>query len=170
MNKITLFLLFALAMCSSDYSDYDYGNSHLYYIQFNKRYTVDVNRYPERYLPAGHSYYFGLSVEPDDQMHVECRVQPNAVIDFKVDVCPFYSQPSPTECITGNNACANGLSGTKSSESDHDLYVYPFSTSTNVNYISVHLQNSHSLYYLDVLIYSEKGMGLALPLGQSQVS
>ena len=162
MYKITLFLLFALAMCSSDYSDYDYGNSHLYYIKFNKRYTVDVNRYPDRYLPAGHSYYFGLAVEPDDEMHVECRVQPDAVIDFKVDVCPFYSEPSPAELITGNAACANGLKGTMSKESDHDLYVYPFSTSTNVYYISAHLQNSHSLYYLDVLIYSEKGMGLAL--------
>ena len=95
-------------------------------------------------------------------MHVECRVQPDAVIDFKVDVCPFYSEPSPAELITGNAACANGLKGTMSKESDHDLYVYPFSTSTNVYYISTHLQNSHSLYYLDVLIYSEKGMSAVI--------
>ena len=42
------------------------------------------------------------------------------------------------------------------------MYTYPFSTSEGVSHVAVHLQNLYSLYYLDVLIYSEKGMGLAL--------
>lgn len=159
MFKIALLLLLSFAMSSTDY---DQGTYHVYYIYFNKRYTVDITRYTEGYLPAGHSYYFGLAVEPDDNMHVECRVQHDAVINFKVDVCPFSYEPTPQELIAGHYACASDLKYAKSYEDRYDVYTYPFSTSEGVSHVAVHLQNLYSLYYLDVLIYSEKGMGLAL--------
>lgn len=160
MRIINLFLLIALALSSTDYHQ---GTNHLYYIQYNTRYTVDIRRYTEGYLPAGHSYYFGLAVERNDQMHVECRVYHNAVISFKVDVCVFNHEPSVTEVLTGGQTtCAGSLDYTKSESSNYDSYTYPFQTGEYVTHIAVHLQNHHSLDFLDVLIYSEKGMGAAI--------
>ena len=159
MFKISLLLLLALAMTSTDYHQ---GKVHIYYIDFNKRYTVDITRYKEGYLPGGHSYFFGLAVEPDDEMSVDCRVQRNAQINFKVDVCPFTHEPSTEELVAGNMACVSYLKCTKTSGSDFDQYSYPFSTSSNINHIAVHLLNYQSLYYLDVYIYSLKGMSIYL--------
>ena len=160
MRIICLFLLVALALSSTDYHQ---GTNHLYYVQFNTRYTVDMRRYTEGFLPAGHSYFFGLAVEPNDQMHVECRVYYSAVIYFKVDVCVFNHEPTVNEILTGGTTtCAGSLSYDKSTSGNLDVYTFPFQTGANVNHIAVHLQNQHSLEYLDVLIYSEKGMAAAI--------
>ena len=160
MRTICLFLLIALALSSSDY---DSGTSHLYYIQFNTRYTVDVTRYAEGYLPGGHSYFFGLAVEREDQMHVECRVIPTSIIDFKVDVCVYDHQPNEVQIISGAyGTCVGNLKGTATKSGNYDVYTYPFQTGASVTHASIHLQNYQSLHYLDVYIYSEKGMAAAI--------
>jgi hypothetical protein len=160
MRIICLFLLIALAISSSDY---DQGNNHLYHIYFNTRYTVDVTRYVEGYLPGGHSYFFGLAVERNDQMYVECRVIPTSVIDFKVDVCVYNTQPTDIQIVTGAlGTCAANLKADVSRSGNYDIYKYPFQTGEYVTHASIHLQNYQSLHYLDVYIYSEKGMGAAI--------
>jgi len=147
-----LLLLIGYIFCTSEYS-------HFYDINYNTEYTVDVNRYPEKYLPAGHSYYFRLAVSPNDKMEIQCTVDKNAYTYFKVDVCAFAYRPSDGEVETGyNGVCADNLQGQKTEYTDRDKYSYPFTTGENVQYLAIHLYNSHSLYYLTVYVYSENGM------------
>ena len=160
--KISILLLLIGSILSS--TDYDEKYYHFYDITFNERYYVDVTRYDEGYLPGGHNYYFRLGVYPNDKMEIQCTVQRYAIIAFKVDVCPFTYKPSNNDVYHGNAYCANGLSGEKTEYETYDRYTYPFSTSENVNYLAVHLQNYQSLNYLDVYIYSESGMGVSLIL------
>ena len=117
-----------------------------------------MSRYREGYLPGGHRYFFSLKVEPNDKMSIECRVIHTAQIVFKVDVCPFNYEPNIQEILNGNSACAYNLQASPSSDGTYDKYSFPFSTAENVNYITVCLINQQSLDYLDVYIYSEKGM------------
>ena len=153
MKNIILVLLIALAISSTDYDDRNY---HIYDVYTNTKYPVDVTRYPQMFLPAGHSYFFRLPVKPNDNMQIMITVQRNAIIDFKVDVCPFSYRPSDAEITIGNEACVNNLYYTKTIEATYELYSFPFTTSSNVNYITAHVQNLNSLYYMDVYIYSEK--------------
>ena len=148
---ICLFLLVALALSSTDYHQ---GTNHLYYVQFNTRYTVDMRRYTEGFLPAGHSYFFSLPVQPNDDVRINIRVEANAIVDFKVDVCPFNYKPSDAEILTGNVACANNLLFQKTFDGVYDVYTFPFSTSSTVTYATIHVQNLNALYYMDVLVDS----------------
>ena len=147
-----LLLLIGYIFCTSE-------NSHFYDINYNTEYTVDVNRYEEKYLPAGHSYYFRLAVSPNDKMEIQCTVDKNAITYFKVDVCAFAYRPSDVQVETGyNGVCADNLQGQRTEYTDRDKYSYPFTTGENVQYLAIHLLNTHSLYYLTVYVYSEKGM------------
>ena len=106
------------------------------------------------FLPAGHSYFFSLPVQPDDDLRINLRVEANALIDFKVDVCPFNYKPSDAEILTGNAACANNLMFQKTFDGTYDVYSFPFSTSSTVTYATIHVQNLNALYYMDVLVDS----------------
>ena len=153
-----LLLLIGYIFCSSDLS-------HFYDINFNTEYKVDTSKYPGNYLPAGHSYFFRLAVSPNDEMEIQCTVDRRAIIYFKVDVCAYAYVPTNDQVETGyNGACVANLEGAKTEYNTYDRYTYPFSTGDNVQYLSVHLQNSESLYYLTVYIYSEKGMATGILL------
>ena len=151
MRNIIFALLLALALCSSDTDDRNY---HIFNIYTNERYTVDVTRYPQMFLPAGHSYFFSLPVQPNDDVRINIRVEANAIVDFKVDVCPFNYKPSDAEILTGNAACANNLMFQKTFDGTYDVYSFPFSTSSTVTYATIHVQNLNALYYMDVLVDS----------------
>jgi len=160
--KISILLLLIGSILSSN--DYDDQYYHFYDITFNERYYVDMSKYTSGFLPANHHYYFRLGVIPNDKMEIQCTVQRYAVSAFKVDVCPFFTQPTNNEVYHGNQYCANGLAGEKTEYNTYDRYTYPFTTTENVHYLAVHLQNYYSLDYLDVYIYSESGWGASLIL------
>lgn len=168
MRIICLLLFIGLALSSSDYHD---DLNHIYRIQFNTRYRVDMSRFDDGLLPGGQDYYFSLEANPNDQMYVECRVKHDAKVNFRVDVCPFSHDPSVEEILTGGTSvCAGKLEYVKTNIDNYNVYTHPFSSGDGVKYIAVHLKNLLSIDYLDVLIYSQiqekkeekEGMSLTL--------
>ena len=146
MRAICFILLIALALSSSDVL------YHYYQIIPNKRYTVDLSQFAEGYLPAGHSYYFSLPVQANRELYIHLTVEQDAIIDFKVDICPFNYKPSEVEVLNGNGLCATDLQYQLYSDGQFSTYTYPVTLGENVYYVAIHVQNHYSLYYLDVLV------------------
>ena len=153
---ICLFLLF---VCASSKSEYDPSYTHFYDITFNKRYTVDISQFGT-FLPAGHGYYFRVSCFKNDKMQIELRVYRYADISFIVDVCAYNYRPSDYDVYNAREVVSSCLvlTGVKSYETDYDIYKYPFKTGSDHEYLSIYLNNQKSLHYLDVYVYSEKGL------------
>lgn len=156
---VFIFLLFAYVLSKTDYNPYARNLCHFYDIQYNTRYTVDVNKFDEKYLPENHGYYFRVSCNKKDKMQIELRVFRTAIIQFDVDVCAYTFYPDwdeiyyrrlATNCVT--------LSYSQKSDSTYDIYKYPFETGADHNYLSIYLNNRRALHYLDVYVYSEKGL------------
>ena len=149
--KIT-YLLFLIGLIAS------YG-PYFWDINYNTLYEVDMAKFaPLNYMPAGTSYFFRVPVEEDDDMQIKLTVQKGVSVNFKVDVCGFYSRPSDTQVINGHDSCRNSLIGKfVGTESDRDVYKYDFETTRGINYLAIHIQTKNSLHYLSVYVSSSKG-------------
>ena len=154
--KISYLILFlGCILSSTDYKFYD--------ITFNKEYIVDITQWREGYLPGNFNYYFRLQAIPSDDLQIQLTVLINAVIDFQVDICGFYDCPSDDSALSGyGGSCANSLQGVITDDGyKYKTYSYPFSTTENVNYLTIHMQNKLALHYLSVYVYSKTGKQLS---------
>ena len=158
---ICLFLLFLFVQSKTDI---DESIAHFYDIEYNKKYIVDITKYSWGYLPENHRYYFRVAVNENDKMQVECRVLRNAIVSFDIDICPFSYWPSNYEVWNAREYATNcaALDGTKSYETNYDIYKYPFQTLSGHKYLSIYLLNRKALHYLDVYVYSEKGLAAGI--------
>ena len=134
-------------------SGYDYK---FYDIRFNNEYILDPTVFRDRYFPALYSYYFRLAVNSNDKIKIEVNVLKDAVINFKSDVCGFNSYPSDASILSGyGGSCVSNLEGLKIKGKTYSTYVYSLETSSNVNYLAVHLQNYLALHYFSIYVHSE---------------
>ena len=149
--KIIYLILFIGTVIRS--SGYDYK---FYDIPFNKEYILDPSIFIEGYIPALKSYYFRVPVNSNDKIKIEVNVLKDAVINFELDVCGFNSYPSDASILSGyGGSCASNLEGLKIKGKTYSTYVYSLETSSNVNYLAVHLQNYLDLDYFSIYVHSE---------------
>ena len=60
-------------------------------------------------------------------MQIKIKVQKNAIINFKLDVCGFYDSPTDIQMLNGQGSCLNGLAVKDFiSEDYYDIYLYDF--------------------------------------------
>ena len=144
MKIIYLAFLIANVITSSGYVFYD--------IPYNREYVLDIEKfYPYNYIPANMGYYFRANVEQDEKMQIEIKVLKNAIINFKMDVCGYYTFPSDMQALNGHDLCKIGLQGKKvNSDINYDIYLYDFETIKFAEYLIIHIENYHSLYYLSI--------------------
>ena len=161
MKVFYLLLLIGSALTSTDYDSWGYK---LYDIYYNTDYTIDINQFPEGYLPANFKYYFRLQVEEDDKMQIQLKVIKRAVIQFVVRVCAYQTKPSEEEIYSGHNSCALLEPKLDHTDGNTDVYLFDFETQIGVYYLGVLVKNYQALDYLNVYIYSAKGSYLALIL------
>ena len=144
----------------------EYDGGYVRDIDYNTRYYVDMSQYKWGYLPAGYTYYFRIDAEEDDEMEVRLKVYHNAISSFIVDVCGYNFYPTDDVIIENQDYCKYTLGAAKETYIgvEYDEYYYPFTTSSNIDYIAIRLQIRASLHYLSIYVYSEKGMALAILL------
>ncbi len=155
MKIAYLIVLISYALCSTD---------RVFDISFNTEYTVDIRQFDEGYIPGGHSYYFRMPSITEDELKIQLKVYHNADASFQVDICGYKFKPTDSQVLNGHEYCGNAIDGSKSTGSTYDEYIYPFETDANVEYCAIHVSIFKSLDFLQVYIFSKKGMGLALIL------
>jgi len=161
MKVFYLLLLIGSALASTDYNDWGYK---LYDIYYNTDYTVDINRFPEGYLPANFQYYFRFGVEENNSMQIQLKVIKRAVIQFDIRVCAYQELPSDEQIYSGHSDCAFLEPKLDHTDGNTDVYLFDFETQIGVNYLGVLVRNYFALDYLNVYIYSAKGSYVALIL------
>ena len=102
MKVFYLLLLIGSVLTSTDYDSWGYK---LYDIYYNTDYTVDINQFPEGYLPANFQYYFRLKVEENNSMEIQLKVIKRAVIHFDIRVCFYQTLPSDQQIYSGHSGC-----------------------------------------------------------------
>ena len=127
-----------------------------YDIPFNKEYILDPAIFIEGYIPALYNYYFRVPVNSNDKIKIEVNVLKDAAINFKLDACGFNGYPSDASILVGyGGLCEINLQGLKIKGKTYSTYVYSLETSSNVNYLAVHLQNYLALHYFSIYVHSE---------------
>lgn len=157
MKVIYLLILIGSTLTSSE--DYSSWGWKLYDISYDTKYTVDVNQFPEKYLPANFLYYFRLSVIEDDKMQIQLTVLKRAIIQFDVRVCAYNYGKAPTDqqIYDGHSGCVFLTPKSDKTSGSYDVYLYDFETQVGVDYLGVLVRNYQALDFLEVYIYSEKG-------------
>ena len=145
-----------------DVTKYYYSN--IKDLDYNTYYPYDTSIFNDGYIPYLYQIYIRIAVHPEDKM--EIQLETKATYDkanaFKVDVCQFKNKPSESDVFYGKPGCKLGLAN-ESTESNK--YIYPFTTDSEINWLSISIINQISdrkLTYLNMYIYSEKGMAIAI--------
>ena len=129
-----------------DVTKYYYSN--IKDLDYNTYYSYDVNIFKDQYIPYLYQIYIRIAVHPEDKM--EIQLETKATYDkanaFKVDVCQFKNKPSESDVFYGKPGCK-------------------LTTDSEINWLSISIINQISdrkLTYLNMYIYSEKGMAIAI--------
>ena len=137
-------------------------------LSFNTNYTIDTSifRYNGGIIPRNYQIFIRLSALDEDEMEIQLTTHEAYDKDnfFKVDVCQYEDRPDETQVYYGNKAanCDTSLKNIAGSDQPKE-YRYPFTTESGINYLSISIINQlSSLGYLDIYIYSEKGMAAAI--------
>jgi hypothetical protein len=145
-----------------DVTKYYYSN--IKDLDYNTYYPYDTSIFNDGYIPYLYQIYIRIAVHPEDKM--EIQLETKATYDkanaFKVDVCQFKNKPSESDVFYGKPGCKLGLAN-ESTESNK--YIYPFTTDSEINWLSISIINQigdRKLTYLNMYIYSEKGMAIAI--------
>ena len=151
MKVFYLLLLIGSVLTSTDYDSWGYK---LYDIYYNTDYTVDINQFPEGYLPANFQYYFRLKVEENNSMEIQLKVIKRAVIHFDIRVCFYQTLPSDQQIYSGHSGCFLLVPKLDHTDGDVDVYLFDFETMIGINYLGVLVRNYFALDYLNVYIHS----------------
>jgi hypothetical protein len=145
-----------------DVTKYYYSN--IKDLDYNTYYSYDTSIFNDGYIPNLYQIFIRIAVHPEDKM--EIQLETKATYDranaFKVDVCQFKNKPSESDVFYGKPGCKLGLAN-ESTESNK--YIYPFTTDSEINWLSISIINQiqdRKLTYLNMYIYSEKGMAIAI--------
>ena len=155
---------FSYLLFRVDITKYKYSN--IKELDYNTYYTYDTSIFNPPVIPKGYQIYIRIAVHQDDKMEIqlETKATYDAKNAFKVDVCQYSSKPVEKQVYYGTGAlkCVTGLSN-ESTESMR--YIYPFTTELDASWLSISIINQiqdRDLTWLNMYIYSEKGMAIAL--------
>ena len=147
-----------------------YKYSDIKELDYNQHYDLYTLRFVNAIIPEKYQIFIRIKVISDDNMEIRLTtdVTYDRKNDFKVDVCQYKDRPVESQVYYGKGyvKCDNNLPN--SSEEDKK-YVYSFSTELEVKYLSISMINyitndskGRALKYLDIYIYSETGMAIAI--------
>lgn len=155
---------FSYLLFRVDITKYKYSN--IKELDYNTYYTYDTKIFNPPVIPKGYQIYIRIAVHQDDKMEIqlETKATYDAKNAFKVDVCQYSSKPVEKQVYYGTGAlkCVTGLSN-ESTESMR--YIYPFTTELDASWLSISIINQiqdRDLTWLNMYIYSEKGMAIAI--------
>lgn len=155
---------FSYLLFRVDITKYKYSN--IKELDYNTYYTYDTSIFNPPVIPKGYQIYIRIAVHQDDKMEIqlETKATYDAKNAFKVDVCQYSSKPVEKQVYYGTGAlkCNTGLSN-ESTESMR--YIYPFTTELDASWLSISIINQiqdRDLTWLNMYIYSEKGMAIAI--------
>lgn len=146
-----------------DLTTYKYSN--IMDFNLNTDYPYETSIFTNGYIPQGYQIYIRISSFSEDKCEVQLTTKTNAYnkrYDFRVDICKYSDKPTESQVYYGdvNITCHNDIPN-ESKENMH--YQFPFSTETNVNYLSIRITNNLGLLnYLSIKIYSQTGMAIAV--------
>ena len=150
-----VFYLLLLIGCASTSTDYDSWGYKLYDINYNTDYTVDIDQFPEGYLPASFQYYFRLPIYEDGSLKIQLKVIRRAVIQFDVRVCPYETAPSDQSIYSGHNGCSFLEPHFDHSDDNIDVYLFNYEKAAGMNYLGILVRNFYALDYLNIYISSK---------------
>ena len=155
---------FSYLLFRVDITKYKYSN--IKELDYNTYYTYDTSIFSPPVIPKGYQIYIRIAVHQDDKMEIqlETKATYDAKNAFKVDVCQYSSKPVEKQVYYGTGAlkCTPNLSN-ESTESMR--YIYPFTTELDASWLSISIINQiqdRDLTWLNMYIYSEKGMAIAI--------
>ncbi len=157
-NYSYTYLIFTVDLRSYKYSD-------IHELKLNENYHVPVGVFNDKLIPKGYQIYIRISSFSQDNMEIQLKTDTapyDKRKDFRVDVCQYSDMPTGQQVYYGdkNRPCSNDIPNTSTLERE---YYYPFSTDNNVNYLSIRITNNlRDFKSLDIFIYSETGMAVAL--------
>ena len=158
-NYSYTYLIFTVDLRRYKYSD-------IHDLKLNENYHVPVvGVFNDELIPNGYQIYIRISSFSQDNMEIQLKTDTppyNKRYDFRVDVCQYSEMPTGQQVYYGdkNKPCSNDIPNTSTLERE---YYYPFSTENNVNYLSIRITNNlRDFKSLDIFIYSETGMAVAL--------
>ena len=167
---------FSIDMVIPDYSAFKYivvrVNSAKYRyskikeLTYNTPYIIDTSIFTSTYnrIPYLYQIYIRISVFDNDKMEIQLKTHAsyNPKVAFKVDVCQYVDVPTEQQVYYGNNAAKTNAEIENTSQ-EPELYKYPFTTDPGIKYLSISIINRlDNLDYLEIYIYSETGMAVAL--------
>ena len=130
------------------------SNDKVIDINVYEKNEVDKYKYPHGIIPSKTDFYYRAKIEPNSRMQIQIGVYKGSSVGFHLDICTFKDHPSDMEVLTVNDKCEKGLRFYRQySSGDYDFYGYDFKTGEGVNYLSAHLSNYYSLYYLSFGLY-----------------
>ena len=146
-----------------DLTKYKYSN--IMDFNLNTDYPFETSIFTTGYIPKDYQIYIRISSFSEDKCEVQLTTKTNAYnkrYDFKVDICKYSDKPTESQVYYGDvhRPCHNDIPN----ESKENMYYqFPFSTETNVNYLSIRITNNLGpLNYLSIKIYSQTGMAIAV--------
>ena len=145
MKVILILVLFAYELSIAD---------HIQNLKMNTEYTVDLSEYPDKKMPNKTNQYFRIAVEGNQRIEIELKTlhisTPSAY--FKVDICPFSKLPNNDEVIAVNKNCYIDAPFSVTSEKGlFDVYKFHYDITDGIKYLSMHIENFYTLYYLSIL-------------------
>ena len=141
MRTLLIFLVISFAVSEI--------NNYIYEIPFDKRYEIDVTKFPSSYIPKA-NLYFTMPVENLQVTNLDIQLYKSDKIDFKVKVSGFYQQPTESEIIKGND---NIELEPREKNTMSDIILYTFRLPTlkkqdKIKYLVVTILNNEPMHYL----------------------
>jgi hypothetical protein len=123
MRTLLIFLVISFAVSEI--------NNYIYEIPFDKRYEIDVTKFPSSYIPKA-NLYFTIPVENKNEINFQVRLLKSDNINFKVKFSGFYQHPTDSEIL---NKIDNIELERKSVYTEYNFIIYIFNVSTLKNKI-----------------------------------
>jgi len=145
-----------------------YFFSNILDYEFNKHYELQVNQLDQHVIPPGYQIYIRSEIFSNDTVEIRLETKENYKKDaFKTDVYQYKDKPVESQVYYGHGYVKCETNIPNDSKEDKK-YVYPFKTELDVHHLSIVITNQlnpstdGSANYLDIFIYSETGMAVAL--------
>lgn len=141
-----------------------YQYSNVKELSLNQDYPIDTSIFGDRKVPQGYHIYIRIPSFSEDNMEIQLTTHKvyNRANAFQVDVCQYDNFPTESQVYYGDpgRPCDNNIENVSKEDKK---FVYKFSTESKINYLSIRIiNNQQDLNYLNIFIYSETGMAVAL--------
>lgn len=163
---------------TTDYLNFEYLafrlNSNKYFfsnildLEFNQHYELPVSQLDQDVIPPGYQIYIRSEIFSNDTVEIRLETKENYKKNaFRTDVCQYKDKPVESQVYYGHGSvkCETDI---PNDSKDDKKYVYPFKTELDVHHLSIIIINQlnpssdGTANYLDIFIYSETGMAVAL--------